>query len=142
MQLDVTPFHAFAVIEINDAAWGFRKLGVVSADGQRYYDLLDDAVRAVAYPTFSVLEPKDVGDVSDWVLELVDHVSDDELGRIEACLKELQHKGLDLLTYLRAARWVVTQRKPDATTAQIVGREETARVRRTRSAQAAVAALV
>jgi hypothetical protein len=142
MALDVMAFPPYSVIEITDTAKGFRKLALVTYDGERYYDLLDPPACVVAYPIFAALRPEDVGDIADWIMELVDRVSDDELRRIEVCVRELERKGMDLLTYLRAARWLVSNCSTDVREAMHKGLEASAQVRGMRERQIAVASLV
>jgi hypothetical protein len=142
MALEVKSFPAYSVIEITDSARGFRKLALVTFDGDRYYDLLEPEACAVAYPIFEALRPEDIGDTSDWIMELIDRVSDGELRQIENAIRDLERKGLDLLTYLRAARWLVTNRSTDVRQAMHEGLQASARVQGMREPQMAVATMV
>jgi hypothetical protein len=114
----------------------------VTVSGTRSYDVveMDGRTPLVAYPIYEALDPIDVGGVGDWLMELIDRARPNEIAAVQGCVDTLKTQGIDLLTYLRAARWAVQQRSGDAEAALREGLAATDKVRRLREIQAAVAA--
>jgi len=99
-------------VEIDDVIGGFRKLVLVTAGGNMYFDQPMDAPNATPLLMYGAMNPVNVGNALQWGLELAGEDAAQHAA-FTALQQELLASKCDTLTYNRALYWSVQNRMFD-----------------------------
>lgn len=133
VELKLEKFEPNTYVELTDGMKGFRKLGLVTEGGDMYFDDAGAGTKATPLPIYSYLQPKAVGNLLSWGLELANANADQHTRFVALTEKLLGDSGVDTITAGRALYWAFINRDFDYVKARAAGVAATKQVRESRA---------
>ena len=133
VELKIEKFEAGTYIELTDGMKSFRKLGLVTEGGDMYFDDAGVGTKATPLPIYAYLEPRTVGNVLSWGLQLADENPEQHKRFSDLTERLLEEGGVDTITVGRALYWEFLNRNFDYTQARAAGVAATKQVRESRA---------